>query len=593
MAISEEFLNALRERTDIEELVSDYVVLKKQGHLSKGLCPFHSEKTPSFTVYPDTNSYFCFGCSKGGDIITFIRDIENLDYIEAVRLLADRAGLNMPDDNSYDDTIAKKKRRMVEINKEAARFYHNYMMSPEGKVGLDYWLGRGLSLNTIRHFGLGYAPDDWRKLIRHMRSLGYSEAELYEADLAKRSTKDGGTNYYDNFRNRAMVPIIDLRGNVIAFGGRVLDDSKPKYINTSDTLIYKKSLAVFALNFAKSAGTKQLILCEGYMDVISLHQAGFTNAVAGLGTALTSEQVRLISRYCDEVVLAYDNDGAGQEALKKAMAKFEETDLSVKAPRLTGGKDPDEIIKKFGAERFKSIIDVAPGGTEYKLIAAKEGIDVETDDGRVKYLRKAVPILADIKNAVERDIYASRLSADLDVSKDAILLQVKDAERRRHRRDNRIDFGQLRGEFSQYRDAAAHDAAAGIKARKAEETILVSLQNNPDFFKKTEAELSEEDFTDDFNRRLFSVLKQRYADGKSNDLIYLSSEFSPDEMGRIVKLQTGSTIVSNTLSELLDCIKVLKTEKTKSVQVNPAAMSDDEFRQLFKNIHKGVKSDGR
>lgn len=581
MAIPEEFLNELRERINIEDLVSGYVELKKQGRLSKGLCPFHNEKTASFAVYHDTNSYYCFGCGKGGDIITFIRDIENLDYVESVKFLADRAGLNMPEDNNYDDTILKKKRRMLEMNKDAARFYHNYMMTPEGKAGLDYWLGRGLTMNTIRHFGLGYAPDDWRKLIWHMRSLGYSEAELYEADLAKRSTKDGCTNYYDNFRNRAMVPIIDLRGNIIAFGGRVLDDSKPKYVNTSDTLIYKKSLAVFALNFAKSTGTKQLILCEGYMDVIALHQAGFVNAVAGLGTALTAEQVRLISRYADEVILAYDNDEAGQEALKKAMAKFEETGLSIKAPRLTGGKDPDEIIKKFGAERFKSIIDGAKGGTEYKLVAAKEGIDVESDDGRVKYLRKAVPILADIKNAIERDVYASRLSAELGVSKDAILLQVKDAERRQHRRDNRIDFGQLRGEFSQYRDKTSHDATAGIKARKAEEAILVSLQNNPDFFNRIGTELTADSFTDDFNRRLFTVLKQRAKEGKSNDLIYLSSEFSPDEMGRIVKLQTGASLVSNTLSEVQDCIKVLKTEKTNSVEVNPATMSDDEFRKLF------------
>ncbi len=583
MAIPEEFLNELRERIDIEELISGYVDLKRQGRLSKGLCPFHSEKTPSFAVYPDTHSYYCFGCAKGGDIITFVRDIENLDYIEAVKFLAERAGLNMPDDGGYDDTIAKKKRRMLEMNKEAARFYHKYMMSPEGKAGLDYWLGRGLSMNTIRHFGLGYAPDDWRGLIFHMRSLGYSEAELYEADLVKRSTKDNKTNYYDNFRNRAMVPIIDLRGNIIAFGGRVLDDSKPKYVNTSDTLIYKKSLAVFALNFAKSAGVKQLILCEGYMDVIALHQAGFTNAVAGLGTALTTEQVRLISRYCDEVVLAYDNDGAGQEALQKAIAKFELTDLSIKAPKLTGGKDPDEIIKKFGAERFRSIIDGASNEIEYKLLAAKEGIDTESDDGRVKYLRKAVPILANIKNAIERDVYAARLSTELGVSKDAVLLQVKDAERRQNRRDNRIDFGQLRNEFSQYRDKTVHDATAGIKARKAEEAILTSLQNNPDFFKRIETELTADDFTDDFNRRMFTVLQKRIKEGKPTDLIYLSSEFTPDEMGRIVNLQTGGSLVSNTFSEVQDCIKVLKTEKTNSVQVNPATMSDDEFRKLFQN----------
>ncbi|MBQ1664224.1 MAG: DNA primase, partial [Clostridia bacterium] len=357
--IREEFLNTLRDRLDIEEFISGYVHLKRAGRLSKGLCPFHSEKTPSFTVYPDNQSFYCFGCGKGGDIITFTRDIENLDYLDAVRFLADRAGLQMPDEE-YDDTLSKKRKRMLELNKEAARFFYKALNSEKGAACMKYWTEeRGLTQQTIKHFGLGFAPDDWHALHYYMRGLHYSDQELFEANLLRRSEKNGKIFYYDNFRNRAMVPIIDLRGNIIAFGGRVLDDSKPKYVNTSDTLVYKKSSALFALNFAKGSGSDQLILCEGYLDVITLHQAGFTNAIAGLGTALTDEQVRLIARYCREVVLSYDNDDAGREATHRALQKFEQTDLTVRSLTMDGGKDPDEIIKTYGAERFRSMLDGA------------------------------------------------------------------------------------------------------------------------------------------------------------------------------------------------------------------------------------------
>ena len=570
--IPEEFLTELRERIDITDLISGYVELRKHGRLSKGCCPFHSEKTPSFTVYEDTQSYYCFGCQKGGDAITFIRDIENLDYVESVKFLAERAGLNMPEDN-YDDTLAKKKQRMIYMNKDAARFYHNYMMSPAGKKGLDYWLSRGLSMKTIVHFGLGYAPDDWRMLLNHMRSLGYSESELHEADLAKRSEKDGKVNYYDNFRNRAMVPIIDLRGNVIAFGGRVLDDSKPKYVNTSDTLIYKKSLAVFALNFAKSSGEKSLILCEGYMDVIALHQAGFTNSVAGLGTALTDEQVRLISRYADEVVLSYDADEAGQKALKKAMEKFSNTDLSVRALRLSGGKDPDEIIRKFGAERFKSIVDGAANEVEYKLLDAKTGLDLSTDDGRVKYMRRVVPILADIRNAIERDVYTSRIAEDISVSKEAITLQVKEVSARRNRQNQKVDFGKL---------SNTSKKMVKTKAEKAEETIIGSLQNNPDFLKKIDESLRPEDFKTEPYGHIYSVLTSRLKAGLPTDLIYLSSEFTPEEMGCVARIQTNSQEISNTLSEVMDCINVLKEEQSPKEAVPVSELSNEEYLKLFK-----------
>ncbi len=583
--LNEEFIDTLRQRLDIEEFIGGYVALKRRGRLSKGLCPFHSEKTPSFTVYQDTQSFYCFGCGKGGDIITFTRDIENLDYLDAVKLLADKAGLNMPDDD-YDDTLSKKRARILDMNKEAARFYHACLLGPDGQVGLDYWRNkRRLTPQTIKHFGLGYAPDSWSALRNHMRSKGYSDQELLEANLVRRSQKEGKTTYYDNFRNRAMVPIIDLRGHVIAFGGRVLDDSKPKYVNTSDTLVYKKSQALFALNFAKSSGKDSLILCEGYMDVITLHQAGFTNAVAGLGTALTDEQVRLLSRYCNEVILSYDSDEAGHAATEKALEKFDKTGLNVRSLNLTGGKDPDEIIHTFGAERFQSIIDGAANETEYRLLQQRKKFDLNTDDGRVKYLREAVKVLARLDSPVEQDIYASRLSDELGVSKEAILLQIKDVTSKQRRASKRVDFGELRHEFDRYKAPQSSQNTDNMKAVKAEESILSLLLNNPDYYPKAQQELQPEDFVTAFHKKVYEVLSSRLENQQSTDLIYLSADFSPDEMSAIVALRTGENLVSNTVDELMGCIQVLKAQRGSGAPVDPATLSDDAFRNLFKN-HK-------
>ncbi|MGI6268104.1 MAG: DNA primase [Acutalibacteraceae bacterium] len=580
MAISEEFLNEIRLRIDIDELIGQYVDLKKHGRLSKALCPFHSEKTPSFTVYSDTQSYYCFGCQKGGDAITFIREIENLDYIEAVRMLCEKAGLNMPEDN-YDDTINKKRRRMLEINKEAARFFHNYMLSPKGKKGLDYFLSRGLSMNTIRRFGLGYAPDDWSELIKYMTSKGYSKSELHEADLAKKSTKNDRINYFDNFRDRAIVPIIDLRGNIIAFGGRVLDGSGPKYVNTSDTLVYKKSQAVFALNFAKNGNVGKLILAEGYMDVISLHQAGFTNAVAGLGTALTDEQVRLISRYCEEIILAYDSDEAGKKAVNKAIYKFERTGVKIRVLELKDGKDPDEIIKKYGPERFKALVDGAANDIEYKLLEKRALYDLATSDGKMNFLNDATFILAKLNSPIEREIYASRLASELDVSKEAILTQAQKNKDRKEKRENKVDFGKLKDEIAPKKDEVNPQRPDNIKAAKAEETLISSIIANPDFLKKLENKISSQDFVTDFNRRVYEKISQRILDGLPIDNLFLSAYFTPEEMGRIVKLSNNSQKISNTITECDDCIKVLKQEKNRVKNIDPKSLSDEEFLKLF------------
>ncbi len=575
--IREEFLNTLRDRLDIEEYISGYVHLKRAGRLSKGLCPFHSEKTPSFTVYPDTQSFYCFGCGKGGDIITFTRDIENLDYLDAVRFLADRAGLNMPDDD-YDDTLSKKRKRMLEMNKEAARFFYRELMSEKGKGCLQYWTGvRRLSVETIKHFGLGYAPDDWHALHYYMRGLHYSDQELYEANLLRRSEKDGKVFYYDNFRNRAMVPIIDLRGNVIAFGGRVLDDSKPKYVNTSDTLVYKKSSALFALNFAKGSGTDQLILCEGYLDVITLHQAGFTNAVAGLGTALTDEQVRLISRYCKEVVLSYDNDDAGREATHRALQKFEKTDLTVRSLTMNGGKDPDEIIQKFGAERYRSMLEGASNETEYRLNEQRMRFDLATDDGKVRYIEAAAYVLAALEPA-ERYVYTSRVAEETGVAREAIESQIDRAVRRQRRRREQADFTELNRSLGKQ---GASGGTVPMKTVRAEETILASLLRNPDYLKKLESRLAASDFRTAFGQKAYALISERLGAGKSVEPYVLSQYFDPEEMGQLARIQNAGVPFSGTFAELEDCIRVLKAAGEETAPKAGGEISDEELRELF------------
>ncbi len=580
MAISDEFLSELRARTDIESVISPYVNLSKRGRLVKGLCPFHNEKTPSFTIYTDSQSFYCFGCGAGGDAITFVRRIENLDYVEAVKVLAERAGMKMPEDG-YDDSLAKHRQRILAANREAAKFFHSTMMSPKGKIGLDYFLGRGLSMQTIKHFGLGYAPDEWDALLKHMRSKGFTNQELYDANLVRMSNKGERTHYYDNFKNRAMVPIIDLRGNVIAFGGRVLDDSKPKYINTSDTMVYKKSNGVFALNFAKNGNPSQIIVAEGYMDVIALHQAGFTNAIACLGTALTQEQARLVARYADEVVLSYDSDEAGQKATKRAIEIFSKTGVRIRVLKLTGGKDPDEIIKKFGKEKFRSLIDGAANDIEYSILRERDKYDLDSIDGKTKFLTAIAATLASA-NPIEQDAYASKLSSEMQISKDAIMLEIKRAYKRKAEAEKKLRFNEIVKETVAPKDNINPDKAKHFRAAKAEETLLSSLMINPDFYRKIKDELSEDLFVTDFNKRVYKALSSRLDDGRSIELSMFCAEFTPEEMGRIAQFEAMGGSISNTVAECNDCIKVLKQEKSKNSAVNAAELSDDEFRKLFK-----------
>lgn len=581
MRLSDSFLEQLRANTDIESVISPYVNLRRRGKNLVGLCPFHNEKTPSFTVYPENGSFYCFGCGVGGDVITFVRRMENLDYMEAVKQLADRAGIALPEDG-YDDTLAKKRTAVLAANRAAAKFFHSQLFTDRGRHALNYFLDRGLTMETIRHFGLGFAPDDWRALKNHLNEQGFDDILLESANLLRRSDKNGKVSYYDNFRNRVMFPIIDPRGNVIAFGGRVLDDSKPKYINTSDTLVYKKSNGVFALNFAKNGNDGKLIIAEGYMDVIALHQAGFTNAVACLGTALTKEQANLLSRYADEIILSYDADEAGQKATARALGIFGTTGMEIKVLRLTGGKDPDEIIKKYGAQRFRDIINGAANDTEYRLLRARQGIDLSTDDGKVKYLSAATEVLAGIPSPVEVDVYASRLANELGVDKLAIESQVKyKREGLRKRRMAQREQDQKRllinGQNTKNPERSQH-----LRAAKAEETLIASLMRNPDFYNKLKDELSADYFVTALNRRIFSVILSRLDEGGNTEPYFLSSEFTPDEMDEVERIFRSAAQLSNTVEECVDCIKILKEEKNKPESIKASDLSDDDFAKLFR-----------
>lgn len=578
MRFSDEFLSEVRDRNDIVDVISPYVDLRVRGSLATGLCPFHNEKTPSFTVYVNTQSYYCFGCGSGGDAITFIKNIENLDYTEAVTMLAERSGLALPADG-YDDGVAKMKRRMYDANREAARFFHSCLFTPDGKTGLDYFLSRGLSMETIRHFGLGYAPDKWDGLLRYMKSKGYSEQELVEADLAKKTQKG---YIIDTFRNRAMFPIIDVKGSVIAFGGRVLDDSKPKYVNTSDTLVYKKSQGVFALNFAKRGSDKTLILCEGYMDVIAYHQAGFENAVAGLGTAFTPEQAKLISKYAEEVILSYDNDEAGQNATRKAIGILSRTPLRIRVARLQGGKDPDEIIKKYGKDKMRQILSSAVGDVEFDLQRAQQGFDLQTSDGKVAYLERAVDILSKIRNPIQWDVYASKLSSQLGVSKEAIVIQIEKKSKQRARKETRENFSNAATFNDEALKKVNPERAKNLVAAKAEEILIASLLHNPDFYFKIRDKVCDDDFATELNRRIYNVIAGHIEQHRPVEITYFASELSDEETGYLVRLESMREKLGNTVQECLDCIKRMKDERREREAKNPAGMTDDEWFSQFK-----------
>jgi len=575
MPLSESFLQELKFKTDIEDIISSYVSLKKRGSTSVGLCPFHNEKTPSFTVYNDTQSFYCFGCGAGGDAVGFIRKIENLDYMDAVKLLAQRAGMQMPS-QGYDDSLSKKRRRILEINRESARFFHSYMMSENGKEGLDYFLQRGLSKSTITRFGLGYAPDSWDSLLKHLKSKGYKVSEMVEAGVVKTGRNN---NYYDTFKNRVMTPIIDVRGNVIAFGGRVLDNSKPKYINTSDTLVYKKTNELFALNLAKDSKEDSLILCEGYMDVIAMHQAGFTNAVAGCGTALTNEQVRLISRYTSEVILAYDADEAGQKALNKAINLFKQTDVKVKVPVLSGGKDPDEIIRTYGRDKFKGMLEGASSEIEFKILEQRNRFNLNLTQGKLDFLNECIKILSDV-TPIEQDIYLSRLSEELGVEKNSIRIQLDDYSKRHRRRRQKQEYRKIVDTSIRENARQSHDADLSIRQIKAEERLIGLLLRYPDC-RELCRDFDTSNLSAGFVKKTFEAILSRLDSNLDIDLINFGEMLSDNEIGRLSGIIARTRESKDSKKEFSDCIRIINSEHEAKNKKSTDSMSDDEFRKLF------------
>ena len=560
MPFPDSFIQELKFRNNIGDVVSSYVNLRRSGRNMVGLCPFHGEKTPSFHVYPDNGSFYCFGCHAGGDVITFVRKIEHLDYVEAVRFLADRAGMQVPE-RQVDDGMARLRMRILEINREAARFFYSVLNSQEGQPGMDYLRGRTLTQRTIRHFGLGYAPPDRFALVNHLRRKGFSGEEVIQANVAFRGRNGGAV---DRFSNRVMFPIIDLRGNVIAFGGRVLGDAKPKYLNTSDTPAFHKSSALFALNFAKDAGGDQLILAEGYMDVISLHQAGFPTAVATLGTALTAEQARLMARYAKEIVLCYDADTAGQNATARAIPMLREAGLLVKVLTVPNGKDPDEYIRSYGDQgyaRFKNLLDTTGNDVEYRLQKLQQANPIEEPAGRVAYLTGAAEILAGLTNRIEQEVYAGRLAEEMSVDRSAILRQVDSLMKKRRSEEKKKEFREYQQETAGLRDRVNPDKASNLRAAAAEEALLSAMLRYPETAEGIAGALSADIFITAFNRRVYAALKAKLDAGTELSLSAISGEFSEEEISSIARMMARYHDVPVSERGVQEYIQVLKTEK--------------------------------
>ena len=580
MPLSDDFLQSIRDGNEITSVVSSYVNLKRAGRDSVCLCPFHSEKTPSCHIYTDTQSFYCFGCGAGGDVITFIRLIENLDYIESVRFLAQRAGITMPEDER--DQSGRIKQRLLEINREAARFYRDVLISEKGAEGRQYLSERRLTENTIRKYGLGYAPDSWDSLKKHMLSRGYSEDELVSAALLSKSGK--GTTY-DKFRHRVMVPIIDQRGNRIAFGGRTLEEGAPaKYLNSDETLVFHKRSGLFSLNFAKNTKEKFLILCEGYMDVISLNQAGFDNAVATLGTAITPEQARLIRRYAEQAVISYDSDGAGQKATMKAINLLSDAGVEARVLKMTGTKDPDEYVKKYGADGFRILLSQSGGAINFELQKIADGLDMDSPEGRSTYLKKAVNLLAEVNNSIDRMVYISDTAKLCGLAAGEI---EKAVENRRRSKAYNARVDERRNLINPPRNSKA--PAALTPEQRAQRGIIAFLFHSPDMLGKVESRVNEADFSDEFYRKVFTVAVNRIKKGDLLDLSSIGNEFSAQEVGRITGIINENNLLPYQKERLFEYMRALEKRRDKYGGKKPEEMNKEDLLEYAKRIGEEKK----
>ena len=582
MSIPREVVEEVRRRTDIVELIGSYVTLKRAGSNFGGLCPFHSEKTPSFTVFPDSESFYCFGCGAGGDAITFVMKNDNLDYPAAVEVLANRAGIRIVHEKEKD-TGGLTRARVHDMNRDAAKFFHKCLLDPIGVEGLRYLTEkRGLSMALIKHFGLGFAPGSFNMLTDYMHKRGYTDQELAQGFLCGISQKNGRA--YDYFRNRVMFPIIDTAGNVIAFGGRVMDDSKPKYLNSSDTPAFQKRKNLFALNYAKNYSSERLILCEGYMDVISLHAYGFENAVATLGTAITPEQARLMTKYTKQVVICYDADEAGQRAAIKAMEVLGQVGMDVRVLHVNDAKDPDEYLRKFGDVRFRRLVEGSRTEFSYKSekIFAKYNMDIPEE--RIKASEELCALIAASPSKVEREIYASTVADKLRISVDSLKNDVERTRNKKLRAAKQKEGQQASLAARGYGDRVNPDAAKNMQAVAAEEAILGLIMLYPEHRKMITTGtvvLSENDFFSDFGKRAYtSIMQMEGLDGGFNYSL-LGESFSPDEMGRLQSmLQRRRALAENGTAVLRASVQTLKEQKQKS-DVRESGNALDSIQQLL------------
>ena len=580
--IPHEYIEELTRRTDIVELVGSYVQLKRKGRLYGGLCPFHSEKSPSFYVYPDTQSFYCFGCGAGGDAITFTKKINSIDYPEAVKMLAARAGMPEPQE---DDKTGRMRSRILSMNKEAARFFHACLNSTveEARQARAYWRRRGLDDKTIVRFGLGYAPNDGQALYQFLRDKGYNQQELDASGLFKRSSSG---RIYCLFWKRVMTPIFDLRGNIIAFGGRVLDDAKPKYVNSPETPVYHKSETVFALQIAKRSASRRFVLCEGYMDVISMQQAGIDTAVCACGTALTPEQVKLISEYAEEVILSYDSDEAGQKATLRSLELFRNSPVKVGVLQIPGAKDPDEYIKKYGAERFKALLDGVGNALDFRMKRLRDQYDLGQDAQRLEYVRQAVEMLAERSNPTEQEVYAGRLAEETNISKTAILTQlgtaVKRAGSKRRREKNREMLRS--GEMNQINVPYSAGGAQALGIASAEQRLLAAMLREPDYIPQIRSQLAPEAFVLPQQRELYEALLRCQQEGVEVSLATLRAFVGEEALNELSRLAAQYSDVNCTPDDIR--LYLDRIARGTPMAGKAAGMSKDEFAQYLQSMRE-------
>ncbi|MBP8640075.1 MAG: DNA primase [Oscillospiraceae bacterium] len=563
MAFPESFIKELTERNDITDVVSSYVKLtKKSGNNMFGLCPFHSEKSPSFSVSNDKQIYHCFGCGKGGSVINFIMEIENLSYPDAIRFLARRVGMAVPEDEK--DENYSRRERMLQLNRDAARFFYEQLSAANAEVARQYIIKRDISPAMVTRFGLGFAPDSWDALVKAMQKKGYTKPELLDAGLAKASKKgDGGI--YDTFRNRLMFPVIDIRCSVIGFSGRILDDGEPKYMNSPETLVFSKSHNLFALNLAKKSKMGYIILSEGNIDVVAMHQAGIDCAVASLGTSLTPEQARLISRYVGEVVIAYDGDQAGQKASQRAISILQKLDVKVRVLRMTGAKDPDEYIKKFGVAAFENLLKRTESHIEYRLSDIASKYNLDSDENRVAFIKDATGLIASLPSSVEREVYSRKAAEMAKVSGDTVITEVERVRKKLlgQARKKQENENSRPTQAYQPRERKLH--FENVKSAIAEKGVLRLLYYEPSLL-TDKVELQEDDFSSPLLAKILALLKQHTEHGAQPSLALLAEHLTNEEMSILTEILNEPQELSNGERALNDYIKIIKTEKLAKQQ---------------------------